>query len=180
MGARLETGRLADDLGVSITPVRDSPNRLTGEGLVEARPHGGFHVARFNEQAFRELLELNLTLLSVAIVAAKEPVLAKPTSAPEPEDDLVHRTAALFERIAHAADSGALVGVVRNISERLSAARRHDRMLFPDTAEELAGIEQALAARQVGEALRARLTRYHDSRARMAARYIVLLERSVG
>lgn len=165
---------------MSITPVRDSLNRLTGEGLVEARPGGGFHVARFNEQAFRELLELNLTLLSVAVVAAKEPLLPRLTLEPEPEIDLGRRTAALFERIAHAADSGALVGVVCNLNERLNAARRHDRMLFPYTLEELAGIEQALAARQVGEALRVRLTHYHDKRARLAARYIALLERSGG
>lgn len=175
MGARLESARLADELGVSITPVRDSLNRLTGEGLVEARTGGGFHVARFNEQGFRDLLELNLTLLSVSLVAAK--VAPRTPPRVEPEDDLARRTAGLFEQIACAADNVVLLAMVRNLNERLHAARCHDRALFPATAEELAGIEECIAGRHVGEALRARLTHYHDNRARAAARYIALLER---
>lgn len=44
-GQRLEAARLAADLGVSITPVRDSLNRLTGERLIVSQPGDGFHVS---------------------------------------------------------------------------------------------------------------------------------------
>src|SRR3989344_3702170 len=43
-GARIEAARLADDLGVSMTPVRDSLYRLNGERMVDFTPGEGFHV----------------------------------------------------------------------------------------------------------------------------------------
>jgi len=50
MGMRLETAKLADELGVSVTPVRDSLNRLVGERLVELWPGEGYRVARISER----------------------------------------------------------------------------------------------------------------------------------
>src|SRR3546814_12685064 len=43
-GQRLEAARLATELGVSMTPVRDSLNRLAGERLVHSSPGEGFQV----------------------------------------------------------------------------------------------------------------------------------------
>jgi DNA-binding GntR family transcriptional regulator len=40
-GERLKALRLADEIGVSMTPVRDCLNRLVGEGLVDMQPGDG-------------------------------------------------------------------------------------------------------------------------------------------
>lgn len=61
-GTRLEANRLAGDLGVSMTPVRDVLHRLAGERLVEASSGDGFHVAHFTEAALRDLYEWNSAL----------------------------------------------------------------------------------------------------------------------
>ena len=57
-GTRIEAARLADDFGVSMTPVRDSLYRLNGERMVDFTPGEGFHVHRMTETEFRALLEL--------------------------------------------------------------------------------------------------------------------------
>ncbi|MGD9812804.1 MAG: GntR family transcriptional regulator, partial [Sphingobium sp.] len=48
-GQRLEAARLAKELGVSITPVRDSLNRLAGERLVHASRGEGYQVPLLDE-----------------------------------------------------------------------------------------------------------------------------------
>src|SRR3546814_14018660 len=67
----IEAARLADDLGVSVTPVRDSLYRLNGERMVDFAPGEGFHVHRLTETEFRDLLELHLILLLAAIATAR-------------------------------------------------------------------------------------------------------------
>ena len=53
-GTRIEAARLADELGVSVTPVRDSLYRLNGESMVDFTPGEGFHVHRLTETEFRD------------------------------------------------------------------------------------------------------------------------------
>ena len=48
-GDRLDPAVLAAPLGASVTPVRDALHLLTGEGLVETRTSGGFHVPALDE-----------------------------------------------------------------------------------------------------------------------------------
>ncbi len=65
-GAKLEAMRLAEDFGVSMTPVRDSLNQLVGEGLVDLTPGEGFRVPSLTEQRLRDLLDVNAVLLETA------------------------------------------------------------------------------------------------------------------
>ncbi|MAB44245.1 MAG: transcriptional regulator, partial [Sphingomonadaceae bacterium] len=65
-GTKLEAMRLADDFGVSMTPVRDSLNQLVGEGLVDLTPGEGFRVPLLTEQALRDILQVNALLLEQA------------------------------------------------------------------------------------------------------------------
>ena len=67
-GEKLEALRLADELGVSMTPVRDCLNRLVGERLVDMKPGEGYRVPRISEKALRDMLAVNAALLELALV----------------------------------------------------------------------------------------------------------------
>ena len=56
-GDKLDVQQLADDLGVSRTPVKDAINRLTSEGLVVLRSRRGTYVATLTLTAIRDLVE---------------------------------------------------------------------------------------------------------------------------
>ncbi len=56
-GDKLDVQQLADDLGVSRTPVKDAINRLTSEGLVVLRSRRGTYVATLTPTVMRDLFE---------------------------------------------------------------------------------------------------------------------------
>ena len=61
-GAQLVEARIATDLGVSKTPVREALIRLQRDGLVEIEPYRGARVIEPAETDIREILELRLLL----------------------------------------------------------------------------------------------------------------------
>src|SRR3546814_15166750 len=62
-GTRIEAARLAEDLGVSVTPVSASLYRINGERMVDFTPGEGVHVHRPTATEFRDQLALHLNLL---------------------------------------------------------------------------------------------------------------------
>lgn len=65
-GERLMEIRLANELGVSRTPVREAIKKLEQEGLVVMRARKGAVVAPINEKDVREVLEIRKALESLA------------------------------------------------------------------------------------------------------------------
>ena len=122
-GTRLEAIRLADELGVSMTPVRDVLHRLAGERLVEAHSREGFHVPRLTEASLRDLSEWNSALLSIAArtmrPGAEEAPVAPLWEVPAGAD----RVAALFARIAAAAPNHEIGHAIESVSDRLHPFR---------------------------------------------------------
>jgi GntR family transcriptional regulator, rspAB operon transcriptional repressor len=57
-GDRLDVRALADQLGVSLTPVKDAMTRLAAEGLVDVRPRSGTFVADLSPDAVAETLQI--------------------------------------------------------------------------------------------------------------------------
>ena len=53
---KLDERRLAENLGVSRTPVREALSRLAQEGLVEMIPRRGTFVVRKNKQEILEII----------------------------------------------------------------------------------------------------------------------------
>jgi DNA-binding GntR family transcriptional regulator len=54
-GERLSLSGLAEELGVSVTPVRDALRRLSLDGLVEIQPRRGTFVSEFSTHRIREI-----------------------------------------------------------------------------------------------------------------------------
>ena len=87
-GARLRYRPLADQFGVSVTPVRVALKELAGEGLVELRPHAGASVSALS---LEELEEVLLTRASL------EPFLARHGAEGLTDDDLAEMSGRLGE-----------------------------------------------------------------------------------
>lgn len=69
-GERLMEIKLANDLGVSRTPVREAIRKLELEGLVIMNARKGAEVAPINEKDLREVLEIRKSLESLAVQLA--------------------------------------------------------------------------------------------------------------
>lgn len=177
MGFRLEAGALAGDLGVSITPVRDSLNRLVGEHLVDLIPGIGFHVPHLTEAQFRDLLDLNLILLLKAVEIG-EPVggarIADTTDA-----DHAKVTDMLFSSVAATCGNGAIAHAVQAIGARLHPSRRREAVVLVDARTDIDQIGVCISAGQSLDDLSMALQRYHDTRKREAERIIAALARGV-
>jgi len=122
-GARLEANRLADELGVSMTPVRDVLHRLVGERLVEASSGEGFHVPRFTEGSLRDLYEWHSALILIAVRTARQ----TPADLSYPDDasdvSLADRTAHQFESLAAAAPNREIGLAIASAADRLHPFR---------------------------------------------------------
>lgn len=172
-GTRLESARLADELYVSVTPVRDSLYRLAGEQMVDFAHGEGFHVHCYSETELRDMLELNLLLLLSALGLIRE-------ASPPPTErhyDHAERLAALFLCIAGQSGNAALAGTIGSLNDRLHLARRFDEQILGYTAAESARLEEALRTGEDPGRLRLAMMRHHVRRAKLAHVYARLMAR---
>jgi hypothetical protein len=168
-GFRLEAARLASELDVSITPVRDSFNRLAGERLLLAAAGEGFRTPRLDETELKSLLDWHLALLRIAFgrPAGEGAGIVPPVG----HDGVAERAALLFITVAALARSGEIDWAVANAAARLGGYRRWEAEVLPDAAAELEAME--LAARQGHHALLAALIEQYHLRRRAAAPELV-------
>lgn len=160
-GSRLEAARLAEELGVSMTPVRDVLHRLVGERLVEASSGEGFHVPRPSESELRDLYEWNAALLSMAVRTTSAAI--RTTEDALLAESLPDRTSELFARFAESVANAELRGAILAIGDRIHPYRMIEPHVLDADDGELAGI--ARADRSQVQAIR----RYHVRRMRAAA-----------
>lgn len=171
-GERLEALRLADEFGVSMTPVRDCLNRLVGERLVDMKPGDGFSVPRISEKSLRDMLELNAMLLDFALVHSA--IVGAIPRAEQSVEDYAGRVAALFSVVAQRSPNIALTENLLSLDDRLHAIRRWEPQLFHDYYQELEELERYLI-RNAGE-LRISLRKYHDRRIAGVAELVQLAQ----
>lgn len=162
-GSRLDANRLAEELGVSMTPVRDVLHRLVGERLVEGASGEGFHVPRPTEKALRDLYEWNAALVSFAARTMRRPIPDTNTPPLWQVPPGAERTAALFARLAAAAPNAEIAAAIAGSSDRLHAYRRVEPLVLAPVEHELDAI--ALPGPGQAQAIR----RYHLRRMREVA-----------
>lgn len=168
-GFKLEAMQLAKDLGVSMSPVRDSLNRLMGERIVDAVAGQGFCVARLDEPSLRDLLDFNLELVRLAATSIAF------TTASARGMDHASRSAAMFLSMAQGSGNKELSLAVGNLNDRLHAVRNLDSMILTDVTSEIDELESALLSKARQSQITEMLIRYHVRRKAKADQYLRLL-----
>ncbi len=170
-GFRLEATKIADSLGVSMTPVRDSLYRLTGEQMVDFMHGEGFRVPVLTETKLRDLFGLHNILMQALVAPSAQ--RERPQIVP---NDVAERTAWIFRHIASRSVNTELSATIALLGDRLFSAWNVEVQIFPTVESELAEIETALVGSSTADALlRGLLARYHDRRIAEAANYVRIL-----
>lgn len=170
-GEKLEALRLAEEFGVSMTPVRDSLNQLVGARLVDMKPGEGYRVARITEQRLRDMLDLNLALLELAFSARKP--ANRPVTMQAAGPDYADRLAAVFDALAKRAGNAILGETLNSLGERMYIIRKLDPTVFPDSAQDLEAMERLVETEDA--ALHFAIRNYHAQRRRHASVLVGLL-----
>jgi DNA-binding GntR family transcriptional regulator len=141
LGARLGEERLAREMGVSRTPVREALFRLHSEGLVERHSEGGYCPTVPNIAAMRELYEVRIALERSAIlrpgtsgrphdrgvlVALRDEWLAMAARPPRPDPEFVIWDEEFHVQLADASGNRELTKMLRRVNERIRVVRMRD------------------------------------------------------
>jgi len=169
-GQLLQIGVLADELGVSTTPVREALTRLAAERMIMSVPKRGFFARTPSEDDILGLYCVNRTILDAAVARWPErnpaPVPAADAAAAvgvqeRSAEQLARQTGELFLQVA----------VRSGVSEfaendRLHHARVLECEIVPDVFVETTKLAELIAADQ-RDPLRQALRAYHDERLRL-------------
>ena len=176
-GQLLQIGVLADELGVSTTPVREALTRLAAERMIMSVPKRGFFARTPSEDDILGLYSVNQTILDAAVARwpeASGPVApAEATAAGVPVQDrsaeqLARQTGELFLQVATRSGVGEFAEIVRNMNDRLHHARVLECEIVPNVFVEI-GRVATLVAGNDRTPLREALKAYHDERTRLVS-----------
>jgi hypothetical protein len=175
-GAVLVVHAIAEEYGVSISPVRDSAQRLIGERLLAAQPGGGFSVPEVTMESLRDLYiwhgQLIRQALKARAPASREGEFADATLSDAADPVALARTAsALFALIGARSRNQEHVHAIVSAGERLGIARLAEPGLIPDAAAELQAV-WTLAMFGPDAALREAVWSYHRRRIRRVSRLV--------
>ncbi len=136
-GTRLDETKIASDLAVSRTPVREALRLLAAEGLVVLVPHKGAYVARLSVRDAQELYEVREALEGMGarlaaprgdpvVLAALEYTLSQYAEAVRREDwpQIMRLDTKFHETIARASRNRRLMSAVRIYREQLRLLRQ--------------------------------------------------------
>ena len=135
-GERLMEIHLADQLGVSRTPIREAIRKLELEGLVTMIPRRGAEVAQITEKSMNDVLEVRRAVDALCVELACERIkgeelerlgvacdaFAREAMKPEKEKDvklLAEKDVALHDIIVQATGNQRLIQLVNNLSEQM-------------------------------------------------------------
>lgn len=171
---RLDPARLATDLEVSATPVRDALHQLFGERLVEAWPREGFKVPVFSESDLGDLYRWNGDIASMVLRGLRQPLGTAQPLLPHDAQNPAEAARAFFAALAAWLGNGEHAAAIAQASDRLHRARLAEPDVFEDTASELAALTRCLTPAAIPE-LREGLARYHRRRQRAARRILAAM-----
>jgi len=173
---QLNVHSLADEVGTSITPVRDALQRLVGERLVDVQHGGGFILRPLTEEGLRDLYLWHALIVRTAVRASSPgngwrdllPVID--ALGPDDSAGIASVTAELFYRIGERTDNFEHRSAIRSAGERLNAVRVHE-VGIRERRSELRALWLVVGSGRE-TALRDAISSYHQRRIRRLARTI--------
>ncbi|HEV8330234.1 MAG TPA: GntR family transcriptional regulator [Steroidobacteraceae bacterium] len=170
-GQLLQIGVLADELGVSTTPVREALTRLAAERMIMSVPKRGFFARTPSEDDIFGLYSVNRTILDAAVGRwpddNPEPAAGREEAAVSIQERsaerLARQTGELFLKVAQRSGVGEFAEIVRNMNDRLHHARVLECEIVPDVFVELTRIAELVAAHDRAQ-LRPAIEVYHNER----------------
>jgi DNA-binding GntR family transcriptional regulator len=138
-GTKLRQEALAEELGVSRTPLREALRRLAAEGLVEFHPNRGAHVADISIEDVRAAYEARLIV---------EPGAARLAATRRPRDELAALRAAVETQRA-SADQLSSYAASRAFHLALVRASGNDYLIRLAETLWVPGLAQAIYEKQI-------------------------------
>lgn len=175
-GERIDPAVLSSSLAASVTPVRDALHMLTGEGLVESRPGGGFHLPSLDEPALRDRYEWSAELLVLVLRGTRFAASRNQLSNGWEAESFASRTGDLFQLFARQSRNGEHWRMMERLNARLHAVRMVEPAVLAGSDEELADMANAFRT-GASDLLRRLLRSYHRRRLRAAAEIVRALYR---
>lgn len=174
-GQRIDLASLADQLGASITPVRDAMNRLVGERLLTTGISEGFAIPAMTEPELRDLYAWNLDVLMGAL-RTRQRAHSEAFVADTPQD-LASRAGAIFHMIAGRAQNKEYAVAIAGLNDRLHVVRLAEAHFVRNVEADVAQLEHDLRNSSV-VTMRKSLIAYHRKRIRGAGEIVYALHRS--
>lgn len=173
-GMPLVTTTVAEELGLSPTPVREALARLAGEGVIEHRPGRGYFAPSPTSSDIVELYDLHrrLTLWAVTDFGRRHacPVIEK-TGTPQ------ERVERLFAQLVEVSGNGALIRAHRRTAAQLRPIRTVEDRVAPLSLELVDRMEDLLSQVRP-DLLPPAIERYHNERSAHAQPVFVMMRKS--
>ena len=172
-GERLMEIQLADEMGVSRTPVREAIRKLELEGFVVMIPRRGTYVADISIKDINEVYEIRTSLEVTSLEVLAAGLAAERISDEELEtmqrllveigqhiedgniEKIVEIDTAFHDVLYKASRNGRLAGIINNLREQITVIRRRS-MMYPgrlrNTMEEHRLLVDSIAAHDVDRA----------------------------
>jgi len=155
-GESLQVGDLAQQCGVSATPIREALSRLAGEGLVEDLRGRGYQARRLDGVDLLDLYRTQQAMAQMAVARCGSGVKLEFRLGPQDFiDDPVRTWEAFFEAFIRRANAGFLLLEQRRLADRLAPARRLEPQVLAETAEAFAALAHTIEAADLGAVLAA-------------------------
>jgi GntR family transcriptional regulator, rspAB operon transcriptional repressor len=166
-GDRVDSGDIAESLGVSRTPVREAILRLDAQGLVERQPYRGVVVAAVDPATAEDVAALRIHLETLAVRAAIPRLqssdvtrmqdlhreLQTVMAGPDAQTRFTELNREFHLTLYRAAGSPTLVGMLSELSTRAERMRLHFDVRRGRALDDHASILAACDARDVEAAV---------------------------
>jgi len=173
-GMPLVTTAVAEELGLSPTPVREALSRLAGEGIIEHRPGRGYFALSPSSSDIIELYDLHQRLALWALSRSSREDARfgiEKTSVPQ------ERIERLFAHLTEISGHGALIRAHRRTVAQLRPIRAVEERVAPLAPEVVDHLEQLLCERRT-DLLVAAVEAYHSERSVHAQPVFALMRKS--
>ena len=164
-------------LNLSTTPIREALARLSGEGLVQRAPSGGYVTVRLDASAVRDRYAMQGQYLHFAISLNRRALGGASPPAPNPDPNAPSLAITqLFSTIVCNAGNRMLWEGYDKVSRQLEPLRRLEPLLFDDLHTESEALYHAYA-RDLSCAFPDVSDRFHERRVAAAGVLAALIEK---